>query len=674
MSTDPTDPASLFYTQFLDDYFAECDEYLAIVRHHILALDPFVGRQRVDRALLDELFRAFHTLKGLSSMVGVTAAEQLAHHVESYLRALRQGQAVLTPEAMTVLMGGTQALEQVIGARSAQQPPPDIEPIIARLAALTPGEEAALAGAKAPQGADRAVAPPELSLNDQDHARLTTSLANGARLWLVEFVPSAELSARGIDVNSVRARLQAAGELLRATPRIADSAKIAFDFLVAATLDASTLADWRADGLTATPYEDFDRLSGAAGPSDDDDRSPPEDTAQPSIVASNVVRVDLARLDDLMRMVGELVISRARLSDQLAHLDGRLPSHEARALQETAMTLERQIRDLRQGVMRVRMVPIRDVFARMQFVVRELARETGKQVRLALSGQETEIDKFVVERMLDPLLHLVRNAISHGIEPPAERVARGKPPTGTIALHASTNGDVVVIAIEDDGGGIDAERIADRARELGLIDGEHPLDEAMLLEIICSPDFSIRDRADLASGRGVGMAIVKTTIHELNGSFTLQTTPGRGARFTIRLPLTLAIVDALIVSAYGRTFAVPLPGVREALEVSPTALTVFEHNTVLSYRGGVLPIVSLSRFFDGAGPGDQPRFALVVGDGVQAIGIGVDRILGKREIVVRAITDALGRAPGIAGATELGDGRPVLILDVAAVVRGVKTL
>jgi two-component system chemotaxis sensor kinase CheA len=639
------------FAEFLDDFFAECDEHLAIVRRALLALEASIDQPRVGRDLLDELFRSFHSLKGLAGMVGVAPVEQLAHHLESYLRALRQEQLTLTAEAFETLLAGTQALEQAVIARRAGSPAPPIEAILTRLAALVPE---APATAPTPGSAASASAP-----SPDEAARLAAARDRGDSIWQVSFAPTAELAQRGVNVNSVRARLQEGGELIRAAPRVIPGGGIAFDFVVASRAGEATIAAWRADGLSVAPL--------LSTPPD----SPRPETSAPALLGApaNVVRVDLGRLDELMQQVGALVVSRSRLADQLTRLEALLPMAEWRALQETTLALERQLRDLRTGVMRVRMVPIGDVFARMQFVVRDLARDLRKQVRLDLHGQGSEIDKYVVDRMLDPLLHLVRNAVSHGLEAPDERAAAGKPPAGTIALRATTAGDLVTIEIEDDGRGIAAQQIAARARSLGLLDGDAPLDAAQLLQLLCAPGFSTREQADRVSGRGIGMDVVYKTVQELGGTLTLASEAGSGTRFTIQLPLTLAILDALIVTSGGQTFAVPLPAVREVIRVQPEQISNMEQNELLPYRGGTLPLIRLARRFGLAEAAQAARFAFILGSGRGAVGVAVERLLGKREIVVRPISDPLAQADGIAAATELGDGQVVLILDPPALVR-----
>jgi two-component system chemotaxis sensor kinase CheA len=387
------------------------------------------------------------------------------------------------------------------------------------------------------------------------------------------------------------------------------------------------------------------------------------------VAPSHFVRVDLTRLDDLMRVIGDIVIARARLAENLARVEAHVPAAEWRALQENGIAIERHLRDLREGVMRVRLVPIGEVFERMIFVVRDLAREQGKRVNLDLHGQSTEIDKFLIERMMDPLLHLIRNAITHGLESPAERAAQGKAEEGCLTLRASTAGDLVIIEVEDDGRGIDAGAVAERARALGRHVEDEAVDAATLLDLICASGVSTRDEADRASGRGVGMSVVRSAVHAIGGTLMVETERARGTRFTLQLPLTLAITDALIATAGDRTFAVPQGAVSEVIEVEPSSVRRLENNEIVPYRGGVLPLLRLVRLFRLP---ERPRprlYAFVVGRGASAVGIVVDRVLGQREIVVRTFSDPFIKVDGIAGATELGDGHVVLIVDVLALSR-----
>ncbi|MCT7957428.1 chemotaxis protein CheA [Laspinema palackyanum] len=734
MSTHP-DPKN-FFKDFLEDYFAECEDHLTVVRRELLEIEPFVGKAGIERSVLNELFRSFHSLKGLSGMVGVKEAEELAHEMESYLRVLRDQEVILSPEGFDALLGGTKGLEQTIAAHRHEKPSPDISQIVAALKAVTPQTEKA--------GAVEQSAPvAALQLKAEDITRLQRATETpGVQAWHFIFTPTQQLSTNGINVNKIRDRLQSLGELIYAAPRMTPEGKIAFDFLLVNALNPNTFIGWENDGLTWAPYlaseknphpeaespnptipqspetaplNEPDPVS--PGPGQPTPISPP--IAAPLISqSSNVVRVDLPKLDELMRIMGDLVITRSRLSNQLTHLQEQLPVNHLRPLVEINQILERQLRDLREGVMRVRLVPIGEIFARMQFVVRDLVRETPKQVQVELSGQETEIDKFVVERMMDPLLHLVRNAVSHGLETIEERLQAGKPTTGKIALRAKTCGEMVIIEVEDDGRGIHSPQILQKASSQNLLPqrphphlNPQPEDPTTLLEILCTPGFSTREVADLASGRGVGMAIVKNTLQELGGTLTLETHTGQGTKFIIELPLTLAIADVLLLSLGPETYAISASSVREAIALPAEAITVFEQTLMIPYRGKIIPLLRLESLFNliptESTPGEppvppdstasaptpsSPHSALftgipqqhapsytraiasnwrvvIVSSGPNTVGIAVDRIIGQREIVVRPLNDPLVQVLGISGATEIGDGRVILILDAPALMR-----
>ncbi|HEY0428145.1 MAG TPA: chemotaxis protein CheA [Pyrinomonadaceae bacterium] len=640
-----------FFEQFLDDYFAESDEHLRSVRRNLLALeDSLAANRAIEKNVVGELFRSFHTLKGISAMANVSAAETLAHYMESYLRLLRDGQTAFTEKGLNALIKSTKKLEEIVAARRDGGEIPPIEIEIKLLESLTIDGEIV-----------ESRPPSEIESIASQNLRADKSL------YLFTFLSSAELAERGVNVNSVRERLQAIGTIQKSTPAVKEGGKIAFEFVVETGSDESVFAAWQSDGINFEKIETEARETAVARES-----KISESQKSGLFGQSNVVRVDLARLDELMLMVGELVISRAKLAEQIRQIENLLPSGEWRSLQELNHAIERQLRNLRDGVMRVRMIPIGEIFERMQFAVRDLARETGKRIRLEITGENTEIDKLLVERMLDPLLHLVRNAVSHGIEDAAAREAKGKSPEGKIRLHAETIGETVEIEIMDDGRGIDRKEVAKRARTRGLLNADENLDESGLLEILCSPGFSTREEADKTSGRGVGMDVVRRTVDELGGEIKLETETDRGTKFRIQLPLTLAIADALIVAAGRERFAVPQSNVREVIEIETGALRQFENNEVIEYRGAALPIVRLARVFALEEKARGAFHAFVVGEGKQAVGIAVDRIIGQSEIVIRAINDRLAQTPGISGATELGDGRVVLILDVSAITRRLK--
>jgi two-component system chemotaxis sensor kinase CheA len=647
---------------FLNDYFAECDEHIVNARAALLALESVVGDAAAERTAIDDLFRYFHSLKGISAMVELRPAEMLAHHLEHYLRAIRQREIAVTVAGIDVVMEGIQRLETVINAHRVHAPQVEIDDVIARVSAITATAETPRdAGSLVPQPAER-----------EEEARL--------ELWNCTFVPSGDLMARGIGVDAVRTRLLRIGKITDAIPRVGADGTVAFHFTVEVTRTtpeseeiAAQIAELRADGVA------IDRSEAAASDRSDvqdGDSTPPGASGSGDTSAtggggaspSHVVRVDLTRLDELMQNVGDLVVSRARLVDTLARIEPHVPPSEYRAVQENSVAIDRQLRRLRNGLMRVRLVPVGEIFRRMPFVVRDLARETGRRVNIELAGQSTEIDKYLIERMMDPVIHLVRNAVSHGIEPADQRIAKGKRPDGTITLNASTVGDTVMIEIADDGRGIDAGAVVARARAAG-ISAPDTSDVQALLAVICTPGFSTTEAADRASGRGVGMSVVKQTVEALSGSLSVESTPDVGTRFIIGLPLTLAITQALIGRVGDESFAVPQSAVREVVDIAVSDIAALEEHEVVSHRGIALPIVRLARLF---GIPERPRdrfHVFVIGTGTAALGLAVDRVVGHREIVVRAIADPLVKVEGVSGATDLGDGRVVLILDPAMLTR-----
>ncbi|HZB24754.1 MAG TPA: chemotaxis protein CheA [Vicinamibacterales bacterium] len=634
-----------FLAGFMDDYFAECDEHLTSVRRILAEAQPALAHG-LPAAALEELFRSFHSIKGLSGMVQLRDAELLAHHMESYLRLLRSREAPFTAAGLDGLINGTSLLERVIAARRGNQPGPSISAALAQLDALAPSA--------APPLPDDDAAPEEPAAPPS---------ADGAR-WRVHFDPSPERAARGITVDRIRARLQGVSDIVDAAPRIGSGGAIRFEFTVTNISDPAALESWAGDGVTAERIVAAPARLEPAGAA-----APPTEGAPAVLTSSHFVRVDLTKLDELMRMIGDIVISRARLAESLLHVEGRVPAVEWRAVQENSNAIERQLRDLREGVMRVRLVRVGEIFGRMPFVVRDLARESGRQVELQISGQDTEIDKYLVERMMDPVLHLVRNAVSHGIESVDERRAAGKPEQGRLTLSAVGVGDVVTLEIADDGRGIDVAAVRKRARAMGVPVADGPLEEAQILDLLCLPGFSTRDAADRAAGRGVGMEVVHRAVRELGGSMTLDSSPGEGTRFLIELPLTLAITDAIIASVGGQQFALPQSSIREVVEIERDAIRRLENNEIVPYRGGVLPIVRLSSLFGLAPRPERALHVFVVGTGLAAFGLAVDRIHTQREIVVRPITDPLIKVDGVTGATDLGDGKVVLILDAARVAR-----
>jgi two-component system chemotaxis sensor kinase CheA len=638
--------------QMLDEFFGEADEHLVGIRQALLHLEASVGKAQPDTKAVEDLFLHIHSFKGISAIVGLGAAEAVAHASEDFLRLMRSGTAALTEKGLEVLTTAVQKLEQIVAAFRSHHPMPGYESLLAELkhqceqCAITSSPPVEATGISA------------LSLGLL--TRIEEAKSRGLLLWRFTFSPSRELDAQGANLNSIRTQLATVGEIIKSTPLIKGQGVVAFEFLVSTRETPTDIAAWEAKGVTVQPVESTD--TGAATTSEDAGHNP-------FLAPSHVVRVDLKRLDDLMRITGEMVIHRSRLETQLAQLQGNARRLDLRGVQETSGAMGRSLRDLREGIMRVRLVSVGEIFARMPFVVRDLARQTRKQVRLKLAGQETAVDKYLIERLKDPLLHLVRNAFSHGVESAAERAAASKSEEATIELKASTAGDSVLIQVRDDGRGINPNAIIERAKKLGFEIPE-TINNETLLSIICSPGFSTREDVDRASGRGVGMAVVCGTVRELGGTLTMESDEGQGSQFTIRLPLTLAIADTFIVTAAGQTCAVPQSFVREILPTTETDIQVVNGIEVIPYRDGVLPVVRLSGLFRLPTVPKAKSRMLVIESTRGSVGLLTEAVVGQREVVVRALRDPLIQVQGVSGATELGDGKPVLILDGAALTAG----
>jgi two-component system chemotaxis sensor kinase CheA len=405
-----------------------------------------------------------------------------------------------------------------------------------------------------------------------------------------------------------------------------------------------------------------DRAPGAPG-----DRRGGTASAAPA-ARSNMVRVDFAQLDNLLNLVGELIIHRTKLQQvgkEMAAQLGRGP--EGRELQAAVQQIASVSAALQETVMDVRMLPIGHVFERFPRMVRDLARHTGKDIELILEGESTRIDKAIIDEIGEPLVHLIRNSVDHGIETPDERVARGKTPTGTILLSAAQESNHVVITIMDDGSGIDAARVREKAIARGLLKGDEALSERDIVQLIFSQGFSTREAITEVSGRGVGLDVVLKSIERLNGLVEVETVQGVGTKFIIQLPLTLAIIAALLVEAGGRRYAVPLSSVVESVKFHPSEIRTINGREALRIRDRIVPLVRLTALFGlDPLPGAEPRYAVVVGRGDKRVAMVVDKLRGQQEVVIKALDPSLsGPAIGFAGATIMGDGRVVLILDVA---------
>ena len=385
-----------------------------------------------------------------------------------------------------------------------------------------------------------------------------------------------------------------------------------------------------------------------------------------------MVRVDFSQLDHLLNLVGELIIHRTKLHELGRELAERIGGRESAELLSAVHQVASVSTQLQETVMDIRMLPIRHVFERFPRLIRDLSRQQGKDIELILEGEGTRIDKAIIDEIGEPLVHMIRNSVDHGIETPAVRVARGKTPTGTILLSAMQESNHVLITIMDDGSGIDAAAVRRKAVDRGLLKADETLPDRELLQLIFSQGFSTAETVSDLSGRGVGLDVVLKSIERLNGLVEVETVPGVGTKFIIQLPLTLAIISALLIEVSDRTYAVPLSSVVESLKFRSADVHSINGRDTLRIRDRIVPLVRLDAFFGlRAVPGEPAHYAVVLGRGDKRVGLVVNRLRGQQEVVIKALDPAVsGIAFALAGATIMGDGRVVLILDVAAFFEG----
>jgi two-component system, chemotaxis family, sensor kinase CheA len=652
---------------FIAGFIAESDELVAAANASLLEIETgnLVGAAR-PRAVR-ELFRALHTIKGLAGMVGVEPIVELAHAVETLVRAADRAGGLLGREAVDASLRGVAAIAERVRAVSAQQPPAPVPAELLEAIAASATSVASVASARPASAEPPSARAWDAGLAADDRQQLVAGWRAGRRAWRMTFVPSDELAARGISIGSVRAHVARLGEIIKVVPRATPEqpSSVAFDLVVTSDASAAALAE----AIVTTEDQLIELLAPsepAGAPLDPGAEGlDPLDGTSASMLGRPLVRVELARLDELQDQLSLLIVSRFRLAREIAAHAER--GHDVRGLREIAELQGRQLRDLRRAILRARMVRVAEVLEPLVLLVRSLARSAQKEVRLALEARDVELDKAVADRLLPALVHLVRNAVDHAIEPADQRVAAGKPRVGTVTVSClDVVGNRLELVVQDDGRGIDRGAVAARAKR--VVDSDEDL-----LDVLTAPGFSTRDVVTRTSGRGLGMDIVRRiATGDLGGDLVMSTTPGAGTAFTLRVPLTIAVVDVFSFACGPQTFVVPVSSVEEIFElgadqaVMPPALPGARSPVQLTERRGrAIPLRSLGSLLAIDG-GTHAQKAIVIRRQGEPIGFTVDRMLGRHEVVVRPVEDVLVKVPGIAGSTDLGDGRPTLVLDLYA--------
>ena len=675
--------------QKLADFLSEAQETIDVLGEGLMRLD---GAGDPDPELLNGVFRAAHTLKGLASMFGVERMTRLAHGLEDVLDDLRMGRRAVDRPTVDLLLEAPEVFSRII-AEEADGAAPRTADAASRLADRLRARVSVAGGVAAADPLDALALDPQVRgvLTEYEAHRLRVNAQKGLPLHRIRV--SFLLATFDAELSALAGRLKPLGEVVSTLPAAdaRDPQSIGFQLLFASAEPLAAIARVAgpaavvetigapapapapipAPGVRASPPR-ADRAAPALSPAPE--AAPPEATSLRSV--SQTVRVDIRKLDRLMNAVGELVLVKSSLlaiAERLKSDDG--DRSVALELQRANRALERRLDELQAGILEVRLVPLAQIFDKLTRMVRKIAREVGKDVDLDVAGGDVELDKLIVEDLSDPLMHLIRNAIDHAIEPREEREHAGKPPAGRIRLCAAQKGNHVQIVVEDDGAGIDEERVREVAVARGLVSSAAvaEMSRRELTNLVFLPGFSTAREVTALSGHGVGLDVVKSNIANLSGIIDLRTERGRGTRFEITLPVTLAIVRALVVAAADRVYALPLNGVLEILEVRARDVRTVSRREVISLRGTTLPIVRLARFLGLPGASGTPEstFVVVVGLAQERLGVAVDELVGQQDIVVKPLGAQLQGVRGIAGATDLGDRRTVLVLDVGALVEDV---
>ncbi len=684
-----------------NEFLTEAQEVIEAFSHNLLELDAQQRTGDYDPDVLNAAFRAVHSLKGLAALFGAGPIAALSHALEGTLDALRLGKLALTPRALDVLFECVEVFQRLLAAFGEGREESDsIGPLLDRIAALSGvgPEPAAGASGDTIAGLDESILG---VLTEYEEHRLRENIRLQRNLYRVH--ASFDLLAIDVGIETLKAKMKEFGEVITYLPSADSSSedRIDLDILVGSHRPiAEIVAGVAEDDVTVhelsrgrtiapsspprtpAPTTAPVHLEPEPTPSVPVDVAEEEETPRESIDGaislrslSQTVRVDLERLDHLMNLIGELGVVHANLGSTLDILKRRAHSGDvARDFLLHLRAMSRKLSLLQQGLLDVRMVPLGQVFDKLARVVRKLGRDADKEIRLSISGAQTELDKLIVEELSDPLMHMVRNCIDHGIEHAAEREAAGKLAVGRIDLRAFQKGNRVVIEVEDDGRGMDWRGIRDIALRRGVVSATEAreMSVAETLELVFRPGFTTRETATEISGRGVGMDVVKTNISRLSGMIDVDTEPGRGTKFSITLPVTLAIIQALVIECAKQTFCIPLNAVLESIMVREAEIATVEGHEVISLRGRTLPLVHLSRLFELPGAGgyvDPERiYVVVIGLAQHRVGLVVDDLVGQQDVVIKPLGKALRAVPGIAGATELGANRTVLLLDVGKLV------
>ena len=680
--------------QYMDMFLDESHEHLQSLNEGLLRLEE--NMEEIDA--VNDIFRNAHTLKGMSATMGFAKIAELTQEMEDVLDLVRKSQLKLNEDIMDTLFKCLDSLEQMVDSvgNGEAEDVVDVSDLVAKLSSISKGTPApaadgaaAAAPAAASSGGD-AAAGATLDLDDIDLDVMKKAKEAGMNLFHIKVTLMETCVLKAARSVMVMHALDEVGDVLKSIPPAEDleqeKFERSFDVLIATSGDAEamqnavdTVSEIEDVAVTAVDPDKVGKEAApapaaapaAAAPAAKAAPAPKKEAGKPAAAPakkqhqSQSVRVDIEKLDTLMNLMGELVINKVRL-EQIGQ------THRLSDLMETLEQMDRVTGDLQNIVMKVRMVPVSAVFNRFPRMVRDVSKELGKDINLTIEGEETELDRTVIDEIGDPIMHLLRNSLDHGVESPDKREAKGKPRTGEVGLIARHEGNNVVIMITDDGAGIDASKIRRKAVEKGMISQSEAdsLDDADAVRLIFLPGFSTAEQITDISGRGVGMDVVRSKIEALSGHVDVETHIDEGSVFKIKLPLTLAIIQAMLVRVQEEMYAIPLTSIDSTINIEPSDIQTVQNKEVIVLRGEIIPIIRMEEALQVPHTKDSDEhFVVVVHAGEAKAGIVVDNLIGQQEIVIKTLGNLFAGLKLFGGATVLGDGRVALILDVATMIQ-----
>lgn len=654
--------------QSFDEFTSEAEEIVEKLGSDLLRLSG--NKEAVDPATLNSIFRSAHTLKGLAGMFGLNSLTEVSHNMENLLDSLRLGKINISDKLLDILFECLEVINDLVkDEEGGIKDRGKVDDVLSGLERVM-NEEMNLQRHSPLDSLN--IDPSIISvLTEYEEHRLMEGVKGGRNIYLIHAAFNLEEFDKGL--GEINSKIKDFGEVVSTLPSSGGAKENCIEFDILYSSDKSKAFIEEKIGseevsLIIVHGDGFEK-----GKAEDTRREEEERIDEASSIKgiSKTVRVDISKLDNLMNIVGELLISRNSIG-LITERVKAIGDHPAIAssLHRANRDLERKLYDLQEGMMEIRMVSLTHLFDRLAMTVRKIARSHNKEIDLKIFGADTKLDKLIIEEIGDPLMHIIRNAVDHGIEPPELRREAGKSEQGKISIKAYQKGNNVSLEIEDDGAGLDKDKIRRKAEQKGLIEGGKDLTDDEVMDLIFTPGFSTRSEISEISGRGVGMDVVKNNLTKLSGHIDVESEKGKGTKICITLPITLAIIQALIVETSSKIYAIPLNSVQESLLVGADEIETVEKREVIHHRNSTLPLVRLEEIFNlpKSEKKSEQIYVVMIAIAQHRFGIVVDNLQGQQDIVIKSIGEVFNGIKGIAGATDLGNNQTVLVLDVASIV------